>query len=206
MGSRAETRDKILIAAIKHFAQKGYHGAKTADIARDSGVAEGTVFKYYSTKKDILRGVLSKIVHEIIPNIVLTMDGDFSKALEAEKPKEAVVGFIRERIVSVNNNIDAFKILVNEIQYHDDIKNEYLGQFIPKVVRSLEGFYLRCVEKGVFRDINPHTAARSFLGMLAMIVLETNVLKRNLDLNKELNSVLDIYMNGVTERSGGRAE
>lgn len=203
MGSSSETQERILATAIKHFAKNGYYGAKTADIAKDSGVAEGTVFKYYNTKKDILRGVLNKIIHEIIPGIVLNEDKGFLKDLESNRPREAVRGFIKGKLTAVNENIDAFKILINELQYHDDIKEEYLGQFIPKVISSMESFYMLGVQGGIFRDMNPHIAARSFLGMLNMIVLETNVLNRNLDLDRELDSVLDIYLNGVGIRKEG---
>jgi AcrR family transcriptional regulator len=197
MGNSVETQDKILDTAIWHFARKGYHGTKTADIAKDSGVSEGTVFKYYRTKKDILRSVLNKIVHEIIPGIMLESTEDFQSLISSADAKKEIKGFIKNKIGKVNENISAFKILVNELPFHEDIMNEYVGQFIPKVIGMAEGLYSLGVAKGVFRDINPHTAARSFIGMLATIVLEGNVLNKSLDVDKELDVILDILMNGI---------
>ncbi len=197
MGNSSETQDRILDTAIRHFAKKGYHGTKTADIAKDSGVSEGTVFKYYSTKKDILRSVLNKIVREIIPDIMFGSTEDFQSLASSTNAKEEIKGFIKSKIGKVNENISAFKILVNELPFHEDIMNEYVGQFIPKVIGMAEGFFCLGVSKGIFRDINPHTAARSFIGMLATIVLEGNILKKSLDVDKELDVVLDILMNGI---------
>lgn len=203
MGNSNETKDKILDTAILHFAKKGYNATKTADIARDSGVAEGTVFKYYSTKKDILTSVLNRIVHEIIPGIMLGANDDFQSIVASAEPKKEIKDFIKKKIKKINENISAFKILVNELPFHEDIMNEYVGKFVPSVIRMGEGFYSVGVAKGVFRDINPHTAARSFIGMIATIVLESNILNKSLDIDKELDAVLDIYMNGISARKEG---
>ncbi len=203
MGNSIETQDKILNTAINHFAKKGYHGTKTAEIAKDAGVSEGTVFKYYSTKKDILRSVLNKIVREIIPGIMFGAAEDLQSLVSSVNAKEEIKGFIKSKIGKVNENISAFRILVIELPFHEDIMNEYVGQFIPKVIGMAEGFYRLGVAKGIFRDINPHTAARSFIGMLATIVLERNILNKSLDVDKEIDVVLDIYMNGVCVKSEG---
>ncbi|MGE5631661.1 MAG: TetR/AcrR family transcriptional regulator [Caulobacteraceae bacterium] len=203
MGSSNETQEKILNAAIKHFAQKGYHGAKTADIARDSGVAEGTVFKYYSTKKGILRAVLNKIIHETVPQIVMSLPSGVAEITSAAEPKAAAREFIKTVILKISNNVDSFKIIVNELQYHEDLKKEYLQQFVPRVIKNIEELFKIGVTKGIFKDINPHTAARSFMGMMAMIVLESNVLKSKLDLDQELDLIIDIYLNGVGAKKEG---
>src|SRR5690242_18615808 len=49
-----EKQQKVLEAAIEIFAEKGFSGASTSEIARRAGVAEGTVFKRFATKKDLL--------------------------------------------------------------------------------------------------------------------------------------------------------
>lgn len=200
MGNSVETKDKILDTAISHFARKGFSAAKTSEIARDAGVSEGTVFKYFSTKKDILTSVLNRIVHEIVPDILFGDNVDLQGLVSSPDPRGAIKSFIMSRINRVNENISAFKILVNELPFHEDIMREYTGKFVPGVIRMGEGFYSIGVEKGVFRDINPHTAARSFIGMIITIVLERNILDKGMDIGKELDTVLDIYMNGVSTR------
>jgi len=46
-------RDAILTAAQKVFARHGYHDARTSDIAREAGVAEGTLYNYFPSREDI---------------------------------------------------------------------------------------------------------------------------------------------------------
>ena len=205
MGNSSETQDRILDTAIRHFARKGYHGTKTADIAKDSGVSEGTVFKYYNTKKDILRGVMNKIIHNIIPDIMFGSSEELQSLMQSVDPKQEIKIFVKTRIEKVNQNIDAFRILFNELQYHEDVMDEFRGQFIPKVIKMVEGFFTLGVVRGIFRQVDPHVAARSFLGMMNMIVLEGNVLKKPIELDKELDIILDIFMNGICVKKRGKA-
>lgn len=46
----ADKREAILRAAIRVFARNGYFNSKVADIARESGVADGTVYIYFKSK------------------------------------------------------------------------------------------------------------------------------------------------------------
>jgi AcrR family transcriptional regulator len=197
MGNSSETQDKILNTAIRSFARKGYNGTKTADIAKDSGVSEGTVFKYFGTKKDILRAAMNKIVQNIIPGIMFGSEADFQSLAYTSDPKNELKRFFKVRIEKVNQNIDAFKILVNELQFHEDIMNEYVEQFVPKAIKMVEGFFTLGISNGIFRPVDPHTAARSMIGMLGTIILEKNVLKKSIDLEKELDMVFDIFLNGI---------
>jgi len=47
-------RERILEAAVKVFARKGYFAAKVSEIARKAGVADGTIYLYFRNKEDIL--------------------------------------------------------------------------------------------------------------------------------------------------------
>ncbi len=53
MQSRNGKRDAILEAAQKVFARRGFHSARTQEIAREAGVAEGTLYNYFSSREEI---------------------------------------------------------------------------------------------------------------------------------------------------------
>src|SRR5688572_26853294 len=56
------TQEKVLEAAEKIFSEKGFHGSTTKEIAEEAGVAEGTIFKYFKTKKDLLVNTIVPII------------------------------------------------------------------------------------------------------------------------------------------------
>lgn len=55
---RNERQMRILEAAVDMFGEKGYASTSTSEIAKRAGVAEGTIFRYYKTKKDLLLAVV----------------------------------------------------------------------------------------------------------------------------------------------------
>src|SRR6476619_5125221 len=61
-----DKREAILRAAIRVFAHNGYFSSKVADIAREAGVADGTVYLYFKNKEDILHSVFDRSVDEAI--------------------------------------------------------------------------------------------------------------------------------------------
>jgi TetR/AcrR family transcriptional regulator, fatty acid metabolism regulator protein len=52
-----DKRTRILDAAIRVFAEHGYHGARVGDIAEDAGVAHGLLYHYFASKDDVLRTI-----------------------------------------------------------------------------------------------------------------------------------------------------
>ena len=62
MGKREQTRERILAAAWQLFETQGYQETSTRQIARQAGVADGTVFSHFETKLAILReGVMNQL-------------------------------------------------------------------------------------------------------------------------------------------------
>ncbi|HSB27072.1 MAG TPA: TetR/AcrR family transcriptional regulator, partial [Pyrinomonadaceae bacterium] len=61
-----DKRQAILRAAIAVFAHNGYFNSKVADIAREAGVADGTVYLYFKSKEDILHSIFDRSVDEAL--------------------------------------------------------------------------------------------------------------------------------------------
>src|SRR5437763_12580591 len=54
-------RKQILDAATQVFAEKGFHRATIKDVARVAGIADGTIYTYFSSKTDVLLGILNRL-------------------------------------------------------------------------------------------------------------------------------------------------
>jgi AcrR family transcriptional regulator len=50
-----EVRDRILAAATRVFAEKGYHSSTIADVVRESGLSVGAIYTYFSGKDELIR-------------------------------------------------------------------------------------------------------------------------------------------------------
>ena len=76
-----ERRKAILKAAVKVFADKGYHGCRISDVAQEAGVAYGLVYHYFGNKDALLGtifetnwAVLTKALNEIVGSSISTRD------------------------------------------------------------------------------------------------------------------------------------
>jgi AcrR family transcriptional regulator len=70
---RSETRrEDLLLAAVRVFAEKGYHACRVSDIAAEAGVSHGLVYHYFASKDEVLEtifrenwGVVAQAIDEI---------------------------------------------------------------------------------------------------------------------------------------------
>ena len=61
-----DKRQRILEAATRVFARKGYFAARVSEIARKAGVADGTIYLYFRNKEDILVSLFDDVMSEHI--------------------------------------------------------------------------------------------------------------------------------------------
>ncbi|MPZ59483.1 MAG: TetR family transcriptional regulator [Rhizobiales bacterium] len=87
------TRDRILDAALKLVARRGIAGATTKRIADEAGVAEGSLYKHFADKPDLLIA----LVLERLPSIREVfgkLDDPSSERAPAERLSAALIGMI----------------------------------------------------------------------------------------------------------------
>ncbi|WP_416825604.1 TetR/AcrR family transcriptional regulator [Ectobacillus polymachus] len=125
-----DKQKKIEETAIKMFAEKGYANTSTSEIAKASGVAEGTIFRHYGTKDNLLLSVLLPFIKELMPALMQEVIDEFSP-----KKFDSFEMFLREllknRMKFIKENREIFKILVKELLYRDDLRKEFLS-FVNK--------------------------------------------------------------------------
>ena len=70
-----DKRSRILHAAVKVFARRGYFASRVADVARRAGVADGTIYLYFRNKEDAFcRVIETVIVDELAVSAVVPLD------------------------------------------------------------------------------------------------------------------------------------
>lgn len=67
----AETQARICAAALDRFLAVGFEGTRMLDVARDAGVAKGTLYLYFDTKEALFEGVLTQLLGETVARMHL---------------------------------------------------------------------------------------------------------------------------------------
>jgi AcrR family transcriptional regulator len=80
--SKEVRREEILDAASAVFAEQGYHGASTEEIARRAGISQPYIFRLFGTKKDLFVAVNSRCFRQTLEI--------FQRAAEGKRGEEAL--------------------------------------------------------------------------------------------------------------------
>ncbi len=184
---------EILDAASKVFSEKGFHGATTAEIAKEAGVAEGTVFRYFKTKKDILISLTGTIAVDSLVSVLLKSEG--------KSDAEVLLGFLEQHTTFFRKNLDVIRLLLYEAQFHDEVRDMFVKEIAGRITGIIETYIRKRVANGRFRkDIDPQVAARAFLGLFASFVTWIDVFRMQADERKSLETLVELFLNGIRQR------
>lgn len=188
-----QPRDRILKAALTLFAQKGYEKTTTKELAAKAQVAEGTLFRHFSSKKTILVEVATLGWTDLLT--------DFLTELSEMGSYKAIAQVMRHRMLNMHKNKDLLKVCFIEAQAHPELKDHIQAEVIEKMTGIAESFFEAAMEKGIYRKMNPQIVAQVFLGMFAIAGFsDTTIIDPNAspaDLKEMAEGIADIFLNGV---------
>ncbi len=188
-----DTRSKILQSAQKLFARQGFDGTTTKDLANDAGVAEGTLFRYFTNKKAILVEVATQGWIKILTDLLTE--------LSEMANYKAIAQVMRRRMVHMEENVDLMKVCFMEAQFHPELRERIQNEVINKMTDIAEVYFAEAIAKGIYRaDLDPKVIARVFVGMFAIAGFSDTTMVGNSspqDLQRMAEGIADIFLNGV---------
>ena len=158
----AERRTRILDAAIRVFAEHGYHGARVGDIAEDAGVAHGLLYHYFASKDDVLRTIFLENWGALIARV---------RAVEAsdEPASEKLEGIAKILLRTWRNDPALVTVMVREVA-----RSQQLQDRVDEV-REAFAIVQRVIEEGQAsgafrRDLDARLASWIFYGGLEEVL------------------------------------
>lgn len=107
-------KKKTIIAAIELFSEQGFNATTTAQIAKRAGVSEGTIFKYFRTKEQLLDDVLEPLMEKLIPTYQVDFLDHFNQK-ETYNAEQLARMIIQNRYQFFIDNEQLLKILLEEL-------------------------------------------------------------------------------------------
>lgn len=182
-------------AAAKVFAEKGFHGATTQDIATEMGIKQGSLYYYFKSKEQALQDVCEYG----FKNHVLRMEKICSKT----EPYEAkMLMIITSHLSNYRQKNNAMKVHNDQRLYLPKVSRALLKQLGTHYRRLLENTLHQGVEQGVVRaDVDPHFIAYSVIGICnswgALLVRD-----EELDLYETIEQCADLILYGTKVPAG----
>ncbi|MCO1600568.1 TetR/AcrR family transcriptional regulator [Desulfosporosinus nitroreducens] len=185
-----ERRQDILEAALNIFTEKGYNGSTTAEIARAAGVAEGTIFRHFATKKELLIAVLS-------PKI---LEGIISLDKKHKDPVEFFRCFMKNRLELIKENDALVRFMFAEAQYHDEVREALSKGILGQGINIVQPWFEKGVKQGVFKPVPFPSVMRTFMGMVLFYGVFNHVfpgLSPKNTIEEATDQMLEIFLHGL---------
>lgn len=154
-----QRKQQIMNAALTVFARKGYGAATVPDIAREAGIAVGTIYIYYESKRDLLVSLFANYVstQPFVRLLEQTLEADDRTFLSLVIEDRLNLGF---------ENMDRFFFLMSEVLRDPELRQQYAEEVLWPVLVLLEKYLEARVTSGSFRSMDVSVVARALGGMM----------------------------------------
>ena len=200
MPPKGERRKQQIIDTAKEmFIQNGFQSTHIGQVCEKLSIARGTVYQYFSNKKEILYAILDKVLENI--EDIFDQD-DFNDFFNAGPEASAILEFVINRISScmnvlVNEPI-VIKLIFKDIVGVDGEVNERVRNSIISIEKIINREIEDLMQRGIFNsEIDSKITASMVVGGITLIVYEYE--KMNLDVLDEniVQSIAKNFLNGV---------
>ncbi len=182
---------QIIEAAVRVFARKGYYNSRVSDIAREAGIAAGTIYLYFKTKDDILVTLFRDKMADFV--------GVLRKAIAGEADAASKI----RRLVSLHFRIleespDLAEVVQVELRqgqkFFRGASSQEIGAYFALIGSVLE----EGVAEGRFRSGLPVKVATQILsGAMDQMATSWVLGKRGYQLVDTADAVAEIFLQGV---------
>jgi len=149
----------IIASAASLFAEKGFNGTKTREIAARAGVSEALIFKHFPSKEDLYAAILAE--DSPVPSLL-----DSVKKLAEKRQDEAVFQLIANTIVGGAPEQELMRLIFFSALEGHELSDMFFRNHIRVFYDFLAGYIQQRIDEGAFHPLPPLIAARSFMGML----------------------------------------
>jgi TetR/AcrR family fatty acid metabolism transcriptional regulator len=187
---------EILQAAHHVFAEKGFDQATIADIAKIAGVAKGTVYLYYRSKREVYWAALKR-------DLVCLRDQTKQFLESADTIEDKLRAVIAGKLRYFEDHRDFFRIYYTELarsairntQFQRQLDELYLEQ-----VQLLEQVLQQAIRGKVMRHVRPDAAAFAVMELTRGVVIQRLRGWSRAPLDEDIASTFDLVWKGIALR------
>ncbi len=187
---RADRSEQILQAAIDVFSEQGFERATTRAIAKRAGVAEGTIFNYFPTKRDILISILKQRVLDTIPP--LDTNGNAVDVMEM---------LLANRLRMWKEHAGIMNVMVFEAVFDEQFRKLFHDNVFKVGISRVEGYIQAMQKGGLLADADCKMISRMMLGIVLGFGLMNIVAGEAGEPEELAHKLTELVYNGLKHRS-----
>jgi TetR/AcrR family fatty acid metabolism transcriptional regulator len=187
-----DKRERILKAAIRVFARKGFYATRVSEIAKAAGVADGTIYLYFKNKD----AVLVSIFEDRIGRLVEVLREEVQKAETVEAKIRRVIEL---QLGLLEGQRDLAEVITVNLRQSSRLLKQYAAPMFREYLDVIATVFRDGQRTGeVRRELSPRVMARALWGALDGIALTWALADGDpANLRKAAHQYADIFLHGV---------
>ena len=172
-----DTKEKILMAALRLFAREGYEAVSVSDIAGELGITKGALYKHYKNKRDIFDSIVARMFQVDaersrqyeVPEEQFDQSPEAYEAVSLENIRRFTLAqfvFWTEDEFASN-----FRRMLTLEQYRSaEMAELYSSCLVAGPVAYMEDIFREMINKGALRAADPKQLALAFYAPLFLLI------------------------------------
>jgi AcrR family transcriptional regulator len=198
--SGAERRQSIVDTAIRLFAERGFRGTTTRELASAVGVSEPVLYQHFKTKKDLYAAILESQCEHQFDHMAAQLQPLIDAEDDAAFFQEIGYGILGWYL----DDSRFIRLLLHSALEGHELSDLFYERQVAPFYQVLEGYLSKRMKHGAFRKQNPGVAARAFTGMFAHTGMIGAVYRPGLigtDRKEIVDPVVSIFLQGIANPS-----
>lgn len=183
---------QIIEAAVKVIAENGYHGSQVSKIAKEAGVADGTIYLYFKNKDDILVSVFEEKMGQFIEKIV-------EETSKKENADEKLEKLIEMHFTQLSANYHLAIVTQLELRQSNYTLRRQINKVLKPYLAVIDGIIKEGMEEGLFREnLNVPLVRQMIFGTLDEIVTNWVMKEQKYNLVTQVPEVHQLLTGGLS--------
>lgn len=187
-------RELIIEAAIKIFVKKGFQDSKVEEIAQEAMVGKGTVYEYFSSKKELFQEMVKYILEHYTQRQRETGTSITGSA------QEKLMGIALEHVDFHNKNQEMAQVLNQDFSWIGPDFTAYLVKILQEMQQLIQDILQQGVAAGEFEEMDCHLVATAFIGMMDGVCSPAFIENTELDTQETAAKMIKIIVEGIKKR------
>ena len=189
-------REQLLDAAVRTLTKAGYSATRVSDIVSEAGVAQGTFYLYFSSKRDIFRQLVERFLTMFADKL---SSGSFVESDDICGFRETARARILFTLRTCYENRELARIYYQEAMGADPELNTRLLEFNRAIAQSLDARLQHGIRRGYLRPHDTRVVSIALGGLVEQVVRYLVCYSdEELDLESLADDIVDLELHGIS--------
>lgn len=192
-------REQLLYAAARTFMTAGYAATRVSDIVSEAGVAQGTFYLYFRSKREVFRQLVERFLTMLIDEVI---SAPFDEPTDLDEFRHIGRARVLIALRTCSENRELSRIFFREALGSDPDLNARVLEFNQLVAQSTEAQLRDGIRRGYLRPHNTHVVSIALVGLFEQVIRNLIVFSdEEVDLESLADDLVDFELHGLGARN-----